>query len=71
MGRYNLARGGMRRPAKEPTMFGIGYWEMIILGIFGLICVGVIGVIVAAVVSASSSRRASSFTRKNFAVAAT
>ena len=38
-------------------MFGIGVWEMVILGILGLMCLGTIGGIVAAVVIASSSRR--------------
>jgi hypothetical protein len=39
-----------------PTMFGIGFWELIILGILGLMCLGTLGGIVAAVVIASSSK---------------
>jgi hypothetical protein len=38
-------------------MFGIGMWEIVILGILGLMCMGTIGGIVAAVVIASSADR--------------
>jgi len=34
-------------------MFGVGIWEMAILGVLGLMCLGTIGGIVAAVVIAS------------------
>ena len=37
-------------------MIGIGFWELIIIAIMGLLLLGVIGGIVAAVVIASSSR---------------
>jgi hypothetical protein len=38
-------------------MFGIGMWEIIILGILGLMYLGTVGGIVAAVVIASSAGR--------------
>jgi hypothetical protein len=37
-------------------MIGIGFWELIIIAIMGLLLLGVVGGIVAAVVIASSSR---------------
>jgi hypothetical protein len=36
-------------------MFGIGIWEMVILGVIGLIGLGTVGGIIAAIVIASSS----------------
>jgi hypothetical protein len=37
-------------------MIGIGFWELIIIAIMGLLLLGVIGGIIAAVVIAASSR---------------
>lgn len=37
-------------------MIGIGFWELVIIAIMGLLLLGVIGGIVAAVVIASSNR---------------
>ncbi len=38
-------------------MFGIGIWEMIILGVIGLIGLGTVGGIIVAVMIASASSR--------------
>lgn len=37
-------------------MIGIGFWELIIIAIMGLLVLGVVGGVIAAVVIASSSR---------------
>ena len=38
-------------------MFGIGFWELIILGVLGMLYLGTVGGIIAAVVIASANSR--------------